>query len=127
MSSDPASSPKASGACKAKATPKAKAAGKAKAKAGARKVPDPKIEEDQAEDEDEDVPQTLAAKKHRLRRICERKPSGKLRVPESVHNDWALGGPTRDALLEKLAQSGWKRAPSLELHAVMLDLAAHTE
>ena len=40
----------------------------------------------------------------RLRRLCERKPSGKLQVPEAVHEQWKQAGKTRDelrALLEK--------------------------
>lgn len=41
----------------------------------------------------------------RLRRLCEKKPSGKLNVPESIHRAWLAGGTQRDelrVLLEKL-------------------------
>ncbi|CAK9032791.1 unnamed protein product [Durusdinium trenchii] len=40
----------------------------------------------------------------RLRRLCEKKPSGKLNVPQDIHNMWLAGGHSRDnlrALLEK--------------------------
>ena len=40
----------------------------------------------------------------RLRRLCERKPSGKVNVPMSIHEQWKLGGKARDelrVLLEK--------------------------
>lgn len=40
----------------------------------------------------------------RLRRLCERKPSGRLNVPESVHNAWAAGGTSRDELRMLLEQ-----------------------
>jgi hypothetical protein len=33
-----------------------------------------------------------------LRRLCERKPSGKLNVPLSVHQMWSKGGTDRDEL-----------------------------
>ena len=40
----------------------------------------------------------------RLRRLCERKGSGKLKVPQAIHDAWAAGGKQRDelrALLEE--------------------------
>lgn len=40
----------------------------------------------------------------RRRRLCERKPSGKLQVPFAVHEAWSQAGKTRDelrVLLEK--------------------------
>ena len=40
----------------------------------------------------------------RLRRLCERKPSGRLNVPEAVHNAWAAGGTSRDELRVLLEQ-----------------------
>ena len=39
-----------------------------------------------------------------LRRLCERKGSGKLNVPISVHEMWAKGGTTRDELRMLLEQ-----------------------
>ena len=40
----------------------------------------------------------------RLRRLCERKPSGRINVPEAVHNAWAAGGTSRDELRVLLQQ-----------------------
>ena len=40
----------------------------------------------------------------RLRRLCERKPSEKINVPMAIHEQWKLGGRSRDelrVLLEK--------------------------
>ena len=34
----------------------------------------------------------------RLRRLCERKPSGKLNVPQAIHDQWIAGGKQRDEL-----------------------------
>lgn len=39
-----------------------------------------------------------------LRRLCERKPSGKLKVPVSIHEMWAKGGKDRDQLRQMLEQ-----------------------
>ncbi len=51
-----------------------------------------------------EVPLTQAAKDARLRRACERKPSGKLKVPESVHLKWKNGSRAdREELLDTLA------------------------
>ena len=47
----------------------------------------------------------------RLRRLCEKKPSGKLRVPEEVHVMWKKGGHTRKELLKKLQDAGWNEDP----------------
>lgn len=72
-------------AAKPKATPKAKA------------------QEGDAEELSE------AAKEARLRRVCERKPSGKLHVPLEVHQQWLNKGAGRDALLELLEKCNWKK------------------
>jgi len=40
------------------------------------------------------------AKDARLRRLCEKKPSGKCRVSEPIHNLWKEGGASRDELLK---------------------------
>ena len=50
-----------------------------------------------------------AAKKARLRRLCERKSSGKLKVPEEVHEMWLKGGFARDELCKILEESGWEK------------------
>lgn len=41
----------------------------------------------------------------RLRRLCELKPSGKCKVPQSIHDAWKKGGTSQDELrvwLDKL-------------------------
>ena len=53
-----------------------------------------------------------AAKKQRLRRLCEKKGSGKLHVPESVHQLWLKGGHTRDELCNMLEEAGWDKEGS---------------
>ena len=55
------------------------------------------------------APQSEAAEKHRLRRICEKKPSGRINVPEHVHLKWKNGGTDRDELLEQLREANWKK------------------
>lgn len=53
-------------------------------------------------------PETEAAKQARLRRACERKPSGRLKVPESVHEKWRTGSRAdRDELMDVLASCNW--------------------
>lgn len=53
-----------------------------------------------------------AAKRQRLRRLCEKKGSGKLHVPESVHQLWLKGGHTRNELLTMLEDAGWDKEGS---------------
>jgi len=57
----------------------------------------------------EDAGLSLAAKKNRLRRLCEKKPSGKIQVPESIHQMWLKAGHTRDQLLEELENANWDK------------------
>lgn len=40
----------------------------------------------------------------RLRRLCEKKPSGKTNVPDAVHKQWAAGGKERDELRKMFEQ-----------------------
>ncbi|CAK8985845.1 unnamed protein product [Durusdinium trenchii] len=48
-----------------------------------------------------------AAKMARLRRVCERKPSGKLMVPEEVHNRWRTANhDERVAMCDELEAAG---------------------
>ena len=49
-----------------------------------------------------------AAKEHRRRRMCERKPSGKIHVPQQVHDTW-LKGAERRALRDMLEQADGKK------------------
>ena len=53
-------------------------------------------------------PETEGARLNRLRRLCEKKPSGKCNVPEAIHLRWK--NSTRDekeAMIEELEKSGW--------------------
>lgn len=51
---------------------------------------------------------SAAAKDAALRRVCERKPSGKLKVPESIHLKWKNGSRAeRNELLQVLEESEW--------------------
>ena len=60
------------------------------------------------------VPETDAAKQARLRRMCERKPSGRIQVPLEVHQRWLNGGRAeRDAMVEELEACGWDKASCL--------------
>lgn len=53
-------------------------------------------------------PETQAAKDARLRRACERKPSGRIKVPEAVHEKWRTGSRAdRDELMDVLASCDW--------------------
>ena len=51
-----------------------------------------------------------AAKQARLRRLCERKPSGKIFAPLEVHEKWRTGTKDdREQMLAKLESSGWDK------------------
>ena len=53
-------------------------------------------------------PETQAAKDARLRRACERKPSGRIKVPEAVHEKWRTGSrPKLHELMDVLASCDW--------------------
>ena len=56
----------------------------------------------------EDIPRTAAAKAARLRRVCERKPTGKLGCPEWLHEMWKNPN-NRQSLTEKLEASSWDK------------------
>lgn len=52
----------------------------------------------------------------RLRRLCEKKPSGKLNVPQSIHDQWMAGGKQRDELRALLEQFDFDKEPFLWTH-----------
>ena len=57
---------------------------------------------------DEELSQ--AAKDARLRRVCERKPSGKIKVPLEVHEKWKSGNKEdRQHLMEILEEGNWSQ------------------
>ena len=64
-------------------------------------------EQDESEASDNDGELSTGAKLGRLRRLCERKPSGKLNVPQEVHDRWAQKGKARDERLEELEACDW--------------------
>ena len=41
--------------------------------------------------------------------MCEQKPSGRINVPQEVHERWAQGGDTRKALLAELEAADWDK------------------
>ena len=50
----------------------------------------------------------------RLRRLCERKPTGKLNVPQSIHEQWLQVGKPRDELRQLLEQLEFDKGPTLK-------------
>lgn len=50
-----------------------------------------------------------AAKRQRLRRLCQRKHSGKLSVPEEVHALWQKGGHQREELARLFEDAGFDK------------------
>eukprot|EP00435_Cladocopium_sp_Y103_P048395 s532_g14.t1 len=55
-------------------------------------------------------PESEAAKQARLRRICERKPSGRMNVPDHIHQRWKNGTKAdRAELLEQLEAADWDK------------------
>lgn len=70
---------------------------------------EPDMSQGSGSESGEDGNLSLAAKKNRLRRLCERKPSGKIQVPESIHEMWLKAGHSRDQLLEELENANWDK------------------
>ena len=58
-----------------------------------------------------------AAKQAKLRRVCERKPSGKLKVSEAIHLKWKNGSRAeRDEMLEVLEEAEWDKDHGYIIH-----------
>ena len=91
---------------------KGKGKGKPKAKAAAQQPVDPEPEPSDDECTEGDEVVSEAAKSLRLRRLCEKKPSGKINVPMDVHNLWLQGGQARRDLQDALEEAGWDKARS---------------
>ena len=85
-----------------------------KAKDAAKK----KLDLDQlARSQGKPAPPTEAAKLARLRRLCEKKPSGKCNVPEELHKRWLNGSlADREAMVEELEACHWAKEPLLKKH-----------
>ena len=55
-------------------------------------------------------PVTEAARLARLRRLCEKKPSGKCSVPEAVHLQWKNASKVeREHMIDELEKAGWSK------------------
>ena len=50
----------------------------------------------------------------RLRRMCEKKPSGKMNVPAFIHEMWAAGGAKREELAKVFEEVGENKDFSTE-------------
>ena len=51
----------------------------------------------------------------RLRRLCEKKNSGKVKVPQDIHEQWLAGGKQRDELRALLEQYEFDKDPTVDL------------
>lgn len=100
LKSKPSSSSEPFGAT----TPVEKTATKSKAKPGAKGSVDKKGRNPEPEPADPSEQAKLA----RLRRLCERKPSGKIHVPEEVHTRWKQAtGAERLEMVGELEKADW--------------------
>ena len=55
-------------------------------------------------------PATEGAKQNRLRRLCEKKPSGRCNVPPEIHQKWLHASRhERDAMIEELDAVSWSK------------------
>ena len=130
-SSTPASAAKSKGQAPKVASKSGKARGTPKPQSKPRKhETPPESDENQSEDEDDvdddegsdgDTDPSEGAKLGRLRRLCERKPSGRLNVPAHVHEQWKQGGHPRQQLLEMLENAGFEKDPKL----LSFDIISH--
>ena len=67
------------------------------------------------DEEDSDALQRYKLVDARLRRLCEKKPSGKIKVPLAIHEQWLAGGKQRDELRALLEQFKFDKDPSVDL------------
>ena len=57
-------------------------------------------------------PATEGARLNRLRRLCEKKPSGRINVPTEIHEKWLYGSKEeREAMIEELEAVNWSKDP----------------
>jgi len=59
----------------------------------------------------------------RLRRLCEKKPSGKVQVPDSIHQQWLQVGKPRDELRQLLELYEFDKESCL--YATMQNIVLH--
>ena len=111
-SSPPASTAKSKGQAPKVANKSGKTGGAPKPKSKKHVSPPPESDENNSGDEvneegsDEDTCPSEGAKMLRLRRLCERKPSGRLNVPLHIHEQWKQGGHPRQQLLRCSSKLG---------------------
>lgn len=56
------------------------------------------------------APATEGAKLNRLRRLCERKPSGRCNVPAEVHEKWLKSNKQeKEAMIDELESVNWSK------------------
>jgi len=61
-------------------------------------------------------PATEGARLQRLRRLCEKKPSGRCSVPEQIHLKWKNGSKEeREKLMDELEAAGWSKERVVQL------------
>jgi len=58
----------------------------------------------------------------RLRRLCEQKPSGSIKVPREIHDMWKRRGADRDKLLEIFMEVGECKETRLYISYIMYRL-----
>ena len=63
---------------------------------------------------------TQAARDQQLRRLCERKPSGKLHAPLKIHQQWLRGGTDREELFDLLKSVDYDKAFVVSIVCVTL-------
>ena len=106
----------------------AKVKAKGKTKAAAAKPSEPATEAEPSseaeENSEEEAELTQAAKEQRLRRACERKPSGALKVPEGIHQLWAQKGHSRNELLKQFEDCDWQLDPASARRSLWLFVAS---
>lgn len=56
-----------------------------------------------------EAPLSVGARNNRLRRLCELKPSMKLKVPQRIHQEWKKGGHAREQLMAHLEAANWDK------------------
>ena len=72
---------------------------------------------------DRPVPHTEGAKLNRLRRLCERKPSGRCHVPQAIHEKWAKSTRAeKEAMIEELEKVNWSKDWLLNQHLTNVNL-----
>ena len=106
----PGPSPASAKSKKSPPNPKVKAKSKGRASTQEASEGEEEAEpESDSEGSGDEAALSEAAKRQRLRRLCERKGSGKLRGPEEVHELWKKGGHTRDELATVLEEAGFDK------------------